>query len=92
MPNVLGLLFGLAQMVLYFVYKSPKKNGAVSEIQVMDEKGYQLQQAAGHVAATIDADGVVVSSDVGKSVVIDITLPPEETAPPTEMRTAVEVA
>ncbi|KAF8728664.1 hypothetical protein HU200_017935 [Digitaria exilis] len=37
MPNVLGLLFGLAQMALYFMYRNPKKNGAVSEVQVAQE-------------------------------------------------------
>ena len=47
MPNVLGLLFALAQMALYFVYRNrnPKKNGAVSEMQ---------QQAA--VQADADAE------------------------------------
>ncbi|KAL6648164.1 hypothetical protein ACP70R_012388 [Stipagrostis hirtigluma subsp. patula] len=83
MPNVLGLLFGLAQMALYLVYRNPKKNGAVSEIS-------KDQQLHGHVAATIDADGDVVTTaaddtDDGatkQSVVVEITPPAPEKAPP----------
>lgn len=70
-PNVLGFLFGLAQMALHLVYKNPKKNGAVSEVLQVPADGeknqhVQLQQQqhqeAGHVvvAATVNADGEVV--------------------------------
>uniref|UniRef100_A0A0E0KDN9 Bidirectional sugar transporter SWEET n=1 Tax=Oryza punctata TaxID=4537 RepID=A0A0E0KDN9_ORYPU len=62
-PNVLGLLFGLAQMVLYVVYKNPKKNAAVSEaaaageaqqVEVKDQLQMQLQ--ASPAVAPLDAD------------------------------------
>ncbi|XP_047071845.1 bidirectional sugar transporter SWEET12-like [Lolium rigidum] len=94
-PNVLGLLFGLAQMALHLVYKNPKKNGAVSEVLPADaEKAQvQLQQqqkeeaAPVVVAATVGADGEVVQGrddhdDMRQSVaVVDITLPPPEEHP-----------
>jgi solute carrier family 50 protein (sugar transporter) len=71
---VLGQLFGLAQMALNFVYRNPKKNGAVSELQQVvvaqaaadaAEKEQQQQQQvcqSHHVVApatVIDADGEV---------------------------------
>ncbi|CAN6300928.1 unnamed protein product [Urochloa humidicola] len=98
MPNVLGLLFGLAQMALYFMYRNPKKNGAVSETQVVaqadaekEHHSQQVPQAAPHVAAaTVDATGgVVASTDADGAnkddvVVVDIMPPPlpAERAPP----------
>ncbi|KAJ1297148.1 hypothetical protein BS78_01G355700 [Paspalum vaginatum] len=106
MPNVLGLLFGLAQMALHLVYrKNPSKSGAVPEKQEDAEKEQQLRQTQSHphVAATLDADGeVVTSSDDAAGaamnvVVVDIMPPPQ---PPTAMvmmttttphQTAVEV-
>ncbi|KAG2540782.1 hypothetical protein PVAP13_9NG573100 [Panicum virgatum] len=90
MPNVLGLLFGLAQMWLYFVYRNPKKNGAVSQMQVValaqaaadaeKEPQQQVRQQV-HVAATLDADGEArMSADDGANkddvVVVDIMPPP----------------
>ncbi|KAL6593851.1 hypothetical protein ACP70R_048752 [Stipagrostis hirtigluma subsp. patula] len=91
MPNVLGLLFGLAQMALYLVYRNPKKNGAVSEIgqAVMQADISKDQQLHAHVAATIDADGEVVTTGADdtdgatkQSVVVEITPPgPEKAAP-----------
>ncbi|CAL4939405.1 unnamed protein product [Urochloa decumbens] len=76
MPNVLGLLFGLAQMALYFMYRNPKKNGAVSEIQVAAqaaadaEKEHHQQQVPhqpqAHVAVTLDnTDGEAAASTDG---------------------------
>ncbi|WVZ56918.1 hypothetical protein U9M48_007384 [Paspalum notatum var. saurae] len=95
MPNVLGLLFGLAQMALHLVYRNPKKSGAVSEMQAADaeKQEQQLRQChshSSHVAATLDADGEVVRStddDAGAAmnVVVDIMPPPPppvEEAPP----------
>ncbi|KAF0887848.1 hypothetical protein E2562_004058 [Oryza meyeriana var. granulata] len=66
-PNVLGLLFGLAQMVLYVVYKNPKKNAAVSEeaaagqAQQVEAKEQQqqlqmMQLQASTAVAPLDAD------------------------------------
>ncbi|CAL4931043.1 unnamed protein product [Urochloa decumbens] len=74
MPNVLGLLFGLAQMALYFMYRNPKKNGAVSEMQVVAQAAadaekehhqQQVPQPQAHVAVTLDntADGEVATAD-----------------------------
>ncbi|KAL6902157.1 hypothetical protein ACP4OV_005033 [Aristida adscensionis] len=90
-PNVLGLLFGLAQMALYLVYRNPKKNAAVSELAQAaalqaDDAGKE-QQLQAHVAATLDADGEVVSTDADdkQSVVVEIAPPPvdeEEKVPP----------
>lgn len=91
MPNVLGLLFGLAQMGLYFMYRNPKKNGAVSELQVVevqaadDIKDQQQLQTTHHVA-----DGEVASSEADDAsankddIVVDILpqSPPQEEAPP----------
>ncbi|CAL4914374.1 unnamed protein product [Urochloa decumbens] len=96
MPNVLGLLFGLAQMALYFMYRNPKKNGAVSEIQVVAdaEKEHHQQQVPqphqAHVAVTLDnnTDGEEAAStdgaDKDDAVVVDIMPPPlpAERAPP----------
>lgn len=82
MPNVLGLLFGLAQMGLYFMYRNPKKNGAVSEMQVVDvEKEQQQVRQAPHVAAAAIPDGeVACTTDDGHTdkdvVVVDIMPPP----------------
>ncbi|TVU47057.1 hypothetical protein EJB05_06635, partial [Eragrostis curvula] len=94
MPNVLGLLFGLAQMALYFVYRNPKKNGAVSEIQVVkqaaDEVKDQQVHAGHHVAAANPNSGdeevpsSAANADEGgnkNDVVVDI-LPPPEKEPP----------
>lgn len=61
-PNVLGLLFGLAQMVLYVVYKNPKKNSAVSEaaaaqqVEVKDQQQLQMQLQASPAVAPLDVD------------------------------------
>ena len=90
MPNVLGLLFGLAQMGLYFVYRNPKKNGAVSQMQVValtqaaadaEKEPQQQVRPQVHVAATLDADGEArMSADDGANkddvVVVDIMPPP----------------
>ncbi|KAF8721053.1 hypothetical protein HU200_023467 [Digitaria exilis] len=88
MPNVLGLLFGLAQIALYFVYRNPKKNGAVSEVQVAQEaaadaeKEQQQARQPPHVAVVTpdDAnDGEVATSttdDDNKDVVVVDIMPP----------------
>lgn len=82
MPNVLGLLFGLAQMALYFMYRNPKKNGAVSEMQVVDveKEQQQARQAAPHVADDANDGEVARSNDDGEHnkevVVVDIMPPP----------------
>ncbi|XP_015689892.2 bidirectional sugar transporter SWEET12-like [Oryza brachyantha] len=62
-PNVLGLLFGVAQMVLYVVYKNPRKNAAVSEeaaagqaqqVELKDQQHLQLQLQASPAVAPLD--------------------------------------
>uniref|UniRef100_A0A804R516 Bidirectional sugar transporter SWEET n=1 Tax=Zea mays TaxID=4577 RepID=A0A804R516_MAIZE len=70
MPNVLGLLFGLAQMVLFFVYRNrnPKKNGAVSEMQQAAVQADAEKERRSHA----NADG---EADV-RTVIVDIMPPP----------------
>jgi solute carrier family 50 (sugar transporter) len=103
MPNVLGLLFGLAQMALYFMYRNPKKTGAVSEIQVVqpaaDEISKDQQQLQTHHVA--DGEVVAIVSDAtddedgnkDDDIVVDILPLPPEKAPPSPPRppTAIEV-
>jgi solute carrier family 50 (sugar transporter) len=66
MPNVLGLLFGLAQMVLFFVYRNrnPKKNGAVSEMQQAAVQADDEKERRSHANADV------------RTVVVDIMPPP----------------
>uniref|UniRef100_A0A0D9VTY7 Bidirectional sugar transporter SWEET n=1 Tax=Leersia perrieri TaxID=77586 RepID=A0A0D9VTY7_9ORYZ len=75
-PNVLGLLFGVAQMVLYVVYKNPKKNAAVSEevaageaqqVEVKDQQQQQqqlqMQLQSSPAVAPLDADADVEAAE-----------------------------
>ncbi|KAJ4817282.1 Bidirectional sugar transporter SWEET [Rhynchospora pubera] len=62
-PNVLGFIFGMVQMVLYFIYKSPRNGESTS--QVVDIEKYQTTNGSTVVEIEITTDSVEADKKPG---------------------------
>lgn len=58
LPNVVGVLFGLAQMLLYFIYMNGKKETPVSEITDQDKNPTTLANPNADIEMNKESIGV----------------------------------